>query len=385
MPKTKRSRNVDVQDEEDMGILRVTEDQRLFTVDKPKKTKPVLSKKERREQIKNKPLYEDKISTPIGKSKQNGVPKRTEANKYIQRLTSRIESAKKNGTTIPTNNTKKKDEDQTSGQLFDLWGSDQVDHVNPNVVKHFKKVKESLPPSSLTSVDPGQSYRPRAEDHQELLSKALEQVTKKLDPEIKAAEQIAPTAPRRPDVEVKWNYSDSEDESEENEKLQLVSDQDEERWKELSKHFSTKFTRTQRNKMKLRKDMALKRQKELKSKNKNKNFDRLQALLEGIETQEKEHQEKLEKRKKVREYQNAQPKRLGKARYEEKSIDFLYSDELPSSFRKLKPSQTLSEDIFDSFQRRNMLEARRPKPLRYRKVKYTETRAAKNFNLSYGL
>jgi len=68
-----------------------------------------------------------------------------------------------------------------------------------------------------------------------------------------------------------------------------------------------------------------------------------------------------------------------------KPIDFVYTEELPTSFRKIKPSNTLSLDILNNFERRNMVATRRPKPKRYRKTKYMETRQAKNFNYEYGL
>eukprot|EP00339_Tiarina_fusa_P018315 CAMPEP_0117009044 /NCGR_PEP_ID=MMETSP0472-20121206/8331_1 /TAXON_ID=693140 ORGANISM="Tiarina fusus, Strain LIS" /NCGR_SAMPLE_ID=MMETSP0472 /ASSEMBLY_ACC=CAM_ASM_000603 /LENGTH=379 /DNA_ID=CAMNT_0004711233 /DNA_START=41 /DNA_END=1177 /DNA_ORIENTATION=+ len=379
MAKTKRSRkgkkawrkNVNVADEEDMGVLQDTEDKRLFVVDKPKKSSlDDLTRKQKRQEILRKPMFEEKMSTPIGKPKRTDIPRKTETNKYIQRLADQLESKRKS----EIKQTEKVNAEPVQN-VFDLWGSD-ISGVNSKASKRFKEARKELPSSKLTDVDPGQSYHPTTADHQKLLQKALDQVTTKLDPELKATEKMKPTAPRRPDVEVKWNYSDSESEEESEEEM----DEEDKRTKEINKHYSTKFTKTQRNKMKKRKELVLKRRRD--ARRGDKSVDRLQALLDGIAQQEKEKEEKLEKRRQHKEYKNGLTKKVGKMKYQSKPIDFLYSDEIPSSFRKLKPTNTLSEEIFNNFERRNMVESRRPKLQRYRKVKYMETREAKNFNVA---
>merc|ERR1712054_90319 len=124
---------------------------------------------------------------------------------------------------------------------------------------------ENILESTLTTPDPGQSYRPRKEDHQNLLTKALDQVSKKLEPDMSYGKKMEPTAPRRPDVEIKWNFSDSEDDEENMDEKSLGGLQNEveeeklkERMKKIQKNFSTKLTKTERNQLKKKKLMAKK-------------------------------------------------------------------------------------------------------------------------------
>lgn len=46
--------------------------------------------------------------------------------------------------------------------------------------------------------------------------------------------------------------------------------------------------------------------------------------------------EKMKEKEKFREVVANNPRKLGKLKFEEKPIDFQYSDEIPSSLRKLK-------------------------------------------------
>merc|ERR1711959_693035 len=103
--------------------------------------------------------------------------------------------------------------------------------------------------------------------------------------------------------------------------------------KKIQKNFSTKLTKTERNQLKKKKLMA---KKQRLARKKGSKFDRLDALLASIDEQEEKQKEKIEKRHKTKEHLSKQPKKLGKLGYSEKPIDFLYSDELPTSMRKLK-------------------------------------------------
>ena len=62
----------------------------------------------------------------------------------------------------------------------------------------------------------------------------------------------------------------------------------------------------------------------------------LDVLLASIEEKEEKERESLAKRLATREYLSQQTKKVGKMRYTEKPIDFLYSDEIPTTMRKLK-------------------------------------------------
>ena len=269
MPKRSRKgkkawrKNVDVRDEEDFGILREADDSRLFVVDKPGK-QAELTRKERKALIAGRPLFAEKLTTPIGKEKRTGKPRKTETNRYIKRLADNLEKSKKHESKPVAKAAEPK-------AFFDLWDSDIVDDkVNPNAAKRYKEASNSLPASSLTAVDPGQSYHPKSADHQNLLSKALDQVSNKLEPELRATQRLKPTTRKKPDVEIKWNYSDSEDEVEESEE---ELDEEERQLREITKHYSTKFTTKQRNQIK-RKKLILQRRREAKAKKKSGNSDR---------------------------------------------------------------------------------------------------------------
>ena len=336
MPKGKRSRkgkkawrkNVDVEEEEDTVRLRETEDSQLFVIDKPTRAE-ILSRKQKKEKVAKSILFEEKYTTPIGKNKLQNIPKKTEANKHIQRLAANLASTKE----------KTSEKKESKPKLFDLWGSDEI-KPRSTALKRSRNNRENILESTLTTPDPGQSYRPRKEDHQNLLTKALDQVSKKLEPDMYYGKKMEPTAPRRPDVEIKWNFSDSEDDEENMDEKSLGDLQNEveeeklkERMKKIQKNFSTKLTKTERNQLKKKKLMA---KKQRLARKKGSKFDRLDALLASIDEQEEKQKEKIEKRHKTKEHLSKQPKKLGKLGYSEKPIDFLYSDELPTSMRKLK-------------------------------------------------
>lgn len=60
---------------------------------------------------------------------------------------------------------------------------------------------------------------------------------------------------------------------------------------------------------------------------------RLQSLLDSIEKQEEENEDKI---KQKNETLPPKTKRVGKMKFEAKSLDFVFTDELPSSLRKMK-------------------------------------------------
>lgn len=278
MPKGKRKsrkgkkawrKNVDVQEEEDIGRLRETSDNQLFVVDKPSKI-IARSRQEHKQLIATSTLFEDKLSTPIGKNKVESIQKKTETNKYIQKISDRLEKEKKQ-----VKSDRSKSKQTNTSDYFDLWGTDEIPKVNPNVIKRHKQVKETLPQSELTKVLPGQSYHPKASDHQKLLQEALDQITDKLEPELRATEKLKPTTKvKESDVEVKWNYSDSEDDEEEK---PTKTDEFEDHMKEINRHYSTKFTTTQRNKINKRKKEILRRRIANRS-GKTRNIDRYESI-----------------------------------------------------------------------------------------------------------
>jgi len=94
--------------------------------------------------------------------------------------------------------------------------------------------------------------------------------------------------------------------------------------------------------------------------------------------------EELEERKRLREQlkeeRSNKVQRLGKYKYEEKSVDFLYTDELPENLRTLKPTGSVMDDLYHNLLQRNMVEPRKRVRLRPKKRKrIVEKRSAKNW------
>jgi len=371
-------KNVDVTDVEDVARLRSTTNEQLFVVDKPVRA-PVLSRKARKQLISSRTLYSDAISTPIGKNKHTTKPKNTPADQRLERIAQQLARLTEKPSPVQT-------PVPTAAPTFDLWGSDDI---KPSRKKKSPSAQGVLK-SSMSIVQPGQSYRPRHEDHQNLLSLAMERVDASLRPEIEAAKKITPTALRTPDVEVKWNYSDSENEEDEDQQ-DLDRDhpidhaqQIDELEKNLGRHYSMKFTRTQRNKMKRKKELMLQHRRALREQRQNQVFERMEEMISTIAEEEEVQQKKVDDRQQLRAARE-QTKKLGKLRYQEKPVDFLYTDELPTSLRSLKPSNNLAYELFNNFEKRNMLEPRKPKHVRYHAIKFRETRMARDFNASVGL
>ena len=65
----------------------------------------------------------------------------------------------------------------------------------------------------------------------------------------------------------------------------------------------------------------------------------LQTLIDAIEEKKDAHEDELLAKKEAKDASShTLTRRLGKRKFQEKPVDFLYSDELPSSFRSLKVS-----------------------------------------------
>uniref|UniRef100_A0A3B3YGC2 Ribosome biogenesis protein NOP53 n=1 Tax=Poecilia mexicana TaxID=48701 RepID=A0A3B3YGC2_9TELE len=104
----------------------------------------------------------------------------------------------------------------------------------------------------------------------------------------------------------------------------------------------------------------------------------LRSIKASIRQQEEKTKSKQMQRRAKQEAQKAQPRRLGKLKFQAPDLDVQLSDELAGSLRQLKPEGSILKDRFKSFQKRNLIEPReRAKFKRKLKVKYVEKRAFK--------
>ncbi|NWS15289.1 NOP53 protein, partial [Pachyramphus minor] len=91
---------------------------------------------------------------------------------------------------------------------------------------------------------------------------------------------------------------------------------------------------------------------------------RLQGLfrLRSLRRLLRQRQERERERRRLRQLRRSQrdtePRRLGRARYEDAGPEVQLSEELPESLRTLRPEGHVLRDRFKSLQRRNMIEPR---------------------------
>ena len=82
---------------------------------------------------------------------------------------------------------------------------------------------------------------------------------------------------------------------------------------------------------------------------------RIPAFEKMIAKKEEERKKKLELREQKKSEKQNLPDRLGKYAFEDKPIDFLYTDELPTSLRTLKVILLFFFIIFLFYKKRNFI------------------------------
>ncbi|XP_065056251.1 ribosome biogenesis protein NOP53-like [Rhopilema esculentum] len=239
-------------------------------------------------------------------------------------------------------------------------------------------------PSSLKPVQichPGASYNPEYDDHQKILSRALE----KEQAFLKNSEKLQNKLKFLTEEEFKkkpgWFQEMSEGlvpskGSEATEDSQPgVEDID-----ILPKTVNPddRKTRKQRRKeLDRRKEDKLK-EEERSRKLRSNDIYRLRSLKKELREDEGKRTEKQTLKRKLMLRKSIQPKRLGKLKYREPKIDFQLSEELSGSFRGLRPEGDPIIDRMKSFETRSLIEPRRKViPHRKFKIKYVEKRSYK--------
>ncbi|XP_035768111.1 ribosome biogenesis protein NOP53 [Neolamprologus brichardi] len=240
-------------------------------------------------------------------------------------------------------------------------------------------------PSVLPAVEviaPGGSYNPDFFSHQDLLREAHEVELKKKKVEDKLERQLA------------YNKEDrATEETILREQVEgLVEESEEEEEKDAPKEdgeevavgaiaVADKKTERQRKREKAEKIKEQQRLTERRQTEQQQQLFQLRSIKTSIKQQEETTQIRQKRRKAKEEAQKAQPRRLGKLKFQPQDMEVQLSDELAGSLRQLKPEGSVLMDRFKSLQKRNLIEPReRAKFKRRLKVKYVEKRAFKEIS-----
>ena len=121
-------------------------------------------------------------------------------------------------------------------------------------------------------------------------------------------------------------------------------------------------TRSERNRERRRKDHELRVIESKKKKAMKQQLEQLPEILKEIEEKEAEVKQRqlLREIKKKSEPEDSKPKKLGPNKFEETEPDYLLTEQLPESLRKLNNANKFSliRDRFKSLQKRNIIEPR---------------------------
>uniref|UniRef100_A0A3Q0R1A6 Ribosome biogenesis protein NOP53 n=1 Tax=Amphilophus citrinellus TaxID=61819 RepID=A0A3Q0R1A6_AMPCI len=257
--------------------------------------------------------------------------------------------------------------------FYDIWEQETKESGDPwylqqtgkKLVKRPEKLNEK--PSVLPAVEviaAGGSYNPDFFSHQALLQEAHEVEVKKKKEEDKIEKQLA------------YNKEDrATEESEEEEKEETPKDDGEE-VAAGAIAVADKKTERQRKKEKAEKMKEKQRLAERRQTEQQQQLFQLRSIKTSIKQQEEKTKIRQKRRKAKEEAQKAQPRRLGKLKFQPQHMEVQLSDELAGSLRQLKPEGSVLTDRFKSLQKRNLIEPReRAKFKRRLKVKYVEKRA----------
>ncbi|XP_038550274.1 ribosome biogenesis protein NOP53 isoform X2 [Micropterus salmoides] len=267
--------------------------------------------------------------------------------------------------------------------FYDIWGQESKDAADPWYLQQTGKQRVKRPeklnekPSVLPAVEviaPGGSYNPDFFSHQALLLEAHEVEVKKQKEEDKIAKQLAVN---REDTATEETVFREQVEG-------LVEEENEEEAPNEEEEdvavgaISLALKKTERQRKKERAD-KIKEQRRLANRRKTgqqQQLFQLRSIKASIKQQDQKTKDRQTQRKANQEAQKAQPRRLGKLKFQAQDMEVQLSDELAGSLRRLKPEGSVLKDRFKSLQKRNLIEPReRAKFKRRHKLKYVEKRA----------
>ncbi|CAL8468446.1 g7986 [Coccomyxa elongata] len=258
-------------------------------------------------------------------------------------------------------------------QLYDIW---KEDSSKERVPEDFANVAEAIaakqitpfgpvrpakrrkakPPRPIRPVEidePGCSYNPDREQHEETVAHAVAvELQKKIDAEMRA---------KPPATHVDWQaetdplleYQVEEQEEESEEELEGTG--------LVPRRRPHKKTRTVRNKEARVKGQEAELAARQKVKQQRRELQNLDSIGQEISEVEQERERRQQRRERLKaEKALSQPPRLGKMKYQEAATQVLLTSDISGSLRKLKPAAMLARERFNSLQKRGIVEPRQP-------------------------
>jgi len=340
-------------------------DEALFFVDTDFSAQPQLTKKQKRRRERKENESDDDEQPFVSRKEKLRKKLESEEQKNVNEAKLELESAAK------TN----------------IWAEEtaiEVDSYLESTVKPKKKVPASLLKQDPVLVDAievpnaGASYNPDYDDHQSLLQQAnaaeLAKLKKQnhLNKQVKlvTVDQLKKHAQQYIEEMSEGLAASKRDESDDDDSVEpnCLSD------KVSVCPVSADDKKTQKERRRMEQEKEKERQKVLEKEEKSKLQDvfRLKTLAKEIKEEEQQSALRKQKKQKKIEMKKRLPKRVGKYKFEEKSIDVQLSEELTGTFRSFKPEGNLIADRFTSLQKRNLIEPRKPvqKHRKYRLKEY---------------
>jgi len=306
-----------------------------------------------------------------------------------------------------------KDREKAEG-LKDWVKEEGLVHNAIGQAKYVPKYSKSRNFSTGTSLpavevpDPGASYNPNLDDHQNLLWKAaIVEIQKEKDLQ-KIERATTAMFPTKKDAPTEKSYmqemsegiaeltGENEEENDEDVEVNSEIEEGEEKINETGDEVSKEKLVGDDNeddesktilKPKTRKQKRDKRKRMFEEQQKGRDKDtklreieitRLKSIKKELKAEDKKTTENQERRAKATEEKMAGPLKLSNYEFEPQEIEIKLSDELTGNLRNLRPEGSLLEDRFKSLQKRNMIEVRvKQKTVKRLKRKTFEKRSHK--------
>lgn len=280
--------------------------------------------------------------------------------------------------------------------FYDIWAADNpLDRALAGqdgwFLQQTKKQRVKRParlqtkPSQVPAVEviaAGGSYNPTFEDHQALLLQAHEVEVRKKRAEEKVERQLKmPAGAQLPTAETVFQEQCEGllEESGDEEDAEPPAEPEETRKTAPRRE---KKTEQQRRREKEARALAARQRREKAARCRRQELFRLRSLRLQVKRREAELLRRQQARLAKRRAKDALPRRLGRLKYEEPTLEVQLSDELPESLRALKPEGSVLRDRFKSLQKRSLIEPReRAKFKRRYRLKYVEKRAFREVTL----
>jgi len=323
------------------GPLETREDKFLFFVDKRNEKDGKTKKQYWRSKLLSyeKKLMPNPAIEPLSGTKRK---KSSEPSVHENKKLKKIEKAIANKSeTVSIDQRKKQD--------YDLWAADAIPDPNTFVpMKEKIKTPPKFTPSKLPAVEvenPGGSYNPKYEDHQNELGEALAQELSRIEKEKHLEEKLKVPKLKR----AKRSRKEDQEEEDESNSKETVH---------INLPNTGKKTRAERNRQ-LRKSEITRRtnlRKVLKSKKVE--LSRISDLVGEIDDQEEKKENKRHLKRQAAELYPNQTEKLGKYKFQKESKQVLLTEELPQHLRSLKATIDPMHDRFHNLQKRNLIEVR---------------------------